>query len=363
MNQVLDRRSAGRGINQALGLLVLLVPWLLCGAALEAGPRADGSGTSLIYVGNAGATTVSVIDHDSREVIKTLDIGAKHHGSVPSHRGDRIYLTTEDTGEVIAVDTGSNEILWRVQAGATLHEPSITHDDRFVFAPDFRGGRIAIVDTQRGELVDEVKMIDPETGKQFDGLHNTYEMADGRHMISMSILGKSMIKIDMDTREIVRIYRLNGQPRPAAIMKDMSTIFVQLSELNGFVAVDLETGRELKRIEWPFEGEPPEKVDHWTPSHGIALTSGDRELWAASAFTSQLYVYSVPELEELAVVDVGVLPNWMALSKDGKTLYVTSQEPSRERGTVAVIDIASREVLKFIEAGTRPKRIHLVETP
>ena len=122
MNQVLDRRSAGRGINQALGLLVLLVPWLLCGAALEAGPRADGSGTSLIYVGNAGATTVSVIDHDSREVIKTLDIGAKHHGSVPSHRGDRIYLTTEDTGEVIAVDTGSNEILWRVQAGATLHE-------------------------------------------------------------------------------------------------------------------------------------------------------------------------------------------------------------------------------------------------
>ena len=202
MNQVLDRRSAARGINQALGLLVLLVSWLLCGPALEAGPRADGSGTSRIYVGNAGATTVSVIDHDSREVIKTLDIGAKHHGSVPSHRGDRIYLTTEDTGEVIAVDTGSNEILWRVQAGATLHEPSITHDDRFVFAPDFRGGRIAIVDTQRGELVDEVKMINPETGKQFDGLHNTYEMADGRHMISMSILGESMIKIDMNTPDM-----------------------------------------------------------------------------------------------------------------------------------------------------------------
>ena len=57
------------------------------------------------------------------------------------------------------------------------------------------------------------------------------------------------------------------------------------------------------------------------------------------------------------------IANWIALSKDGKTLYATSQEPSREHGTVAVIDIASREVLKFIEAGPRPKRIHLVEIP
>ena len=352
-------------MNAKWGTTLVVLTGLVAGSmsTIEAGPRADGSGISRIYVGNAGATTVSVIDHDSREVIKTIDIGAKHHGSVPSHRGDRIYMTTEDSGEVVAVDTGSNEILWRVKAGATLHEPSITHDDRFVFAPDFRGGRIAIVDTQLGKLVDEVKMIDPDTGEPFDGLHNTYEMADGCHMLSMSILGESMIKIDMNTREIVRIYRLNGQPRPAAITRDMSTIFVQLSELNGFIAVDLETGRELKRIEWPFEGEPPEKVDPWTPSHGMGLTLDEREIWAASSFTSQLYAYSVPELEELAVVDVGVLPNWMALSKDGKILYATSQEPAKERGTVAVIDTASREVVKLIEVGPRPKRIHLVELP
>lgn len=316
-----------------------------------------------IYVGNSGDTTVSVIDHDSWEVIETIDIGAKHHGSVPSHTGDRIYLTTEDTGEVIAVNTLSNEILWKVKAGATLHEPSITHDDLFVFAPDFRGGRLAIVDTRSGTLVDEVKMIDPESGENFDALHNTYEMADGIHMLSMSIRGEAMVKVNMHTRDIARIYRINGQPRPAAIMKDMSTIFVQLSELNGFIAVDLNTGKELKRIEWPFQGELPEGVPEWTPSHGIGLTPDQKEVWAASSFTSQIYVYSVPELKKLAVVDVRVLPNWMAFSNDGKILYVTSQEPGKKRGTVAVIDMASRKVLKFIKTGPRPKRIHLVDLP
>ncbi len=342
--------------------LALMMSW----GNMDAGPKptgADGAQITRIYVGNSGDTTVSVIDHDSREVIKTIDIGAKHHGSVPSHTGDRIYLTTEDTGEVIAVNTLTNEILWKVKAGAILHEPSITHDDRFVFAPDFRGGRLAIVDTHSGELVDEVKMIDPETGENFDALHNTYELADGIHMLSMSIRGEAMVKVNMHTRDIARIYRINGQPRPAAIMKDMSTVFVQLSDLNGFIAVDLDTGEELKRIEWPFQGELPEGVPEWTPSHGIGLTQNEKEVWAASSFTSQLYVYSVPELKKLAVVDVGVLPNWMAFSSDGKILYATSQEPSKKQGTVAVIDIASRKVLKFVKTGPRPKRIHLVDLP
>ncbi len=316
-----------------------------------------------LYVGNSGSANVSVIDHETRTVIKTIDIGARHHGSVPAHAGDRIYMTTEDTGEVIAVDTRSNEILWRVEAGTMLHEPSITHDDRYIFAPDFREGRLAIIDTQSGALVDEIKMIDPDTGDKFDGLHNTYELADGIHMLSLSIMNESIIKINMESREIVRIYRLNGQPRPAALTKDMSTAFVQLSQLNGFIAVNLETGEEMKRIEWPFEGEPPEGVGPWTPSHGISLTIDNKEIWAASAFTSQLYVYSVPALEQLAIVDIGTLPNWIAVSNDGQTLYATSQEPSKEQGTVAVIDIAARQVLKFIEVGKGPKRIHLVDVP
>jgi YVTN family beta-propeller protein len=86
---------------------------MMNGGSVEAGPQpagADSARITRIYVGNSGDTTVSVIDHDSREVIKTIDIGAKHHGSVPSHAGDRIYLTTEDSGEVIAINTLNHEM-------------------------------------------------------------------------------------------------------------------------------------------------------------------------------------------------------------------------------------------------------------
>ena len=332
MTKLLGKSLGVRFIDRvrSCAFLALMMSW----GSVDAGPKpagADRAQITRIYVGNSGDTTVSVIDHDSREVIKPIDIGAKHHGSVPSHTGDRIYLTTEDTGEVIAINTLTHEILWKVKAGATLHEPSITHDDRFVFAPDFRGGRLAIVDTQLGKLVDEVKMIDPETGEKFDALHNTYEMADGVHMLSMSIRGEAMVKVNMHTRDIVRIYRINGQPRPAGIMKDMSTVFVQLSELNGFIAVDLNTGKELKRIEWPFQGELPEGVPEWTPSHGMGLTQDETEVWTASSFTSQLYVYSVPELKKLAVVDVGSCPTGWRLARTARFFMPPVRNPARNR--------------------------------
>ena len=360
MDRVFQTRNDWRFL-----LLFLSVPWLMNCSSVDVGSEpvpTDQAKTTRIYVGNSGSTTVSVIDHDSWEVVETIELAAVHHGSAPSNKGDRIYLTTK-SGEVIAIDTLSNEILWRAQAGSSLHEPSITHDDRFVYAPEYEGGRLVIIDTQSGKLVEEIKMVDPETGEKIDGLHNLYEMADGLHLLCTSIQDEAIAKVNLETGEIVRIYRVNGQPRPAAIMRDMSTAFVQLSEFNGFIAIDLKTGEEIKRIEWPFDGELPEGVATWTPSHGISLTTDNQEVWAASSFTSQLYVYSVPQLEKLAVVNIGVLPNWIALSHDGKILYVTSQEPTKEQGTVFVIDISSRTILKTIKVGPKPKRIHLVDLP
>ena len=53
--------------------LALMMSW----GSVDAGPKpagADGAQITRIYVGNSGDTTVSVIDHDSREVIKTIEI-------------------------------------------------------------------------------------------------------------------------------------------------------------------------------------------------------------------------------------------------------------------------------------------------
>lgn len=321
------------------------------------------------YVANTGSRSksVSVIDHSSRSVIATIDVGGQPHGSAPASEGNRVFVTLEDVPEVVAVDTRSFEILWRAGVGANpdpdlvvtrLNEPSLVLEDDLLYVPDVTGARQVIIDTTRGEMVGQVAMIDPNDGTRMSAPHNTYASADGKWVFATSIFGKKIAKIDAEARRIDRIYRLEGQPRPAALLDDLSKIYVQLSQLHGFVEVDLSTGVETARVVWPEGRASP---DSFTKCHGIGVSPNQRQLWAASNIDGAVYAYSLPELDLIGSVEVGEMPNWVAFTPDSRFVYVTAQGNEVSNGSVVVIDTTTLSIVSTIEVGQKPKRIHVVE--
>jgi YVTN family beta-propeller protein len=315
-----------------------------------------------LYVVNTGSESLSVIDH--QEVIDTIELGAQPHGQAPASSGDRLYVTTEGgVGEIIAIDPTDHSIAWRKEVGADLNEPHLTRDDRFLYAPDLLAARVIVMDVESAEVADTVEMVDARDGSSLFALHNTYGSHDGRSMYVTAILSRKIAQIDTASRQIVRIYDLSGEPRPAALTADDATMYVQLSDLHGFVALDLESGAET-RIEWPEPSEiPPEVAEGTLPTkcHGIGLTPDGRELWAASNLERAVHVYSVPDLRQLEVVEVGKLPNWIAFSRNGTTAFVTNTDPLAESGSVSVIDVATRRVITTLAVGNAPKRIHRLD--
>jgi YVTN family beta-propeller protein len=309
-----------------------------------------------IYVINTGSDSLSVIHARRREVLTTIPLRGMPHGLATSGAGDRVYVTTEDTGEVIAIDTSTDAIVWRTRVGRVLNEPALTYDDRLLFTPDRDAQRISIVDVMLGEQVDELRIPLPT-------LHNAYVNGDGTHVYQTSIRGRAIVKINIGERAIVRQYSIDGEPRPVQIMRDESSLFTQLSTLNGFIHVDLESGAELARIEWPEPRQLPPGYDPQAKCHGLGLNPANTEIWATSSMLSQVRVYSVPELEPLAEIDIGPVPNWMDFSHDGKEVFITSQVRAEPNGEVAIIDTETKTVLATIEVESRPKRIHALIVP
>ena len=74
-------------------------------------------------------------------------------------------------------------------------------------------------------------------------------------------------------------------------------------------------------------------------------------------------MYSLPALEQQAVIEVGVLPNWIAFSRNGSTAYVTNTDPAEAHGSVSVIDLASKQVVVTLDVGIAPKRVHRIDVP
>jgi YVTN family beta-propeller protein len=61
-------------------------------------------------------------------------------------------------------------------------------------------------------------------------------------------------------------------------------------------------------------------------------------------------------LQPRGEVDVGKIPNWLAFTPDGKTLFVSNAESN----TVTAIDVPTRSVRATITVGRAPKRLLVV---
>jgi len=87
-----------------------------------------------------------------------------------------------------------------------------------------------------------------------------------------------------------------------------------------------------------------------TLTHGLALTPDERELYVTSMAGKAVYAFSVPELKQLAKIDVGRFPNWITINPDGRLVWVSNQLDD----TVSAIDTRSKKVVTTIPVGHEP---------
>ena len=154
------------------------------------------------------------------------------------------------------------------------------------------------------------------------------------------------------------IRTLDAGIRPMAFTTnpDGSTkhIVVQLSDFHGFAVVDFATRKEIRRIPLP---DPPglekeERTLQGSPAHGLAITPDEKMLWSTSKWYHSVVAYSLPEYKLLKVVDVGEHPDWLAITPDGKSLYVAAAGDD----VTVVVDIKTMTVVDKIPVGAVPKR-------
>ena len=87
-------------------------------------------------------------------------------------------------------------------------------------------------------------------------------------------------------------------------------------------------------------------------SHGLVVSADNTRLVVDSRLNSAVYVYSLPDLKLQGEVDVGVAPDWVTLTPDGKTAYVANAGSN----SVSVVDVVGMREITRIPVGQVPKR-------
>ena len=342
-----------------------LASWV-SGQRLQGLAMASASGEVRVLQTNAAGDNVHVIDPTTNKVVGLIEDIEVPHGVTIAPDGRRIYFTNESLKTLDVVDSKTLKVFKRIPLSGIPNNLDVAKDGLKVYvgireAP----GAVDVIDTTSLTNVKSISVAGP--------VHNVNVTPNGTHLLAGSIPSRTVDFIDLSREAVSWTLTFDAGIRPMAFLKngDGSTrwIIVQLSDFHGFAVVDFVTRREIERVELPHppgQGKETQGLQG-SPSHGLAISPDQSTLWATSKYYHSVVAYGVPspcrperppdpgqrcEWEVLKVVNVGLHPDWLTITPDGKSLYAAL---AGEDAT-AVVDTKTMTLVDKIPVGNVPKR-------
>ena len=239
-----------------------------------------------------------------------------------------LHVSTQ--AKLICIDLRTDKVLWERSYPFGCDRMSISPDGKVIYLPSLEQDVWYVLDAATG---DERQRIEPKSGS-----HNTVFGPDGRFVYLAGLRSNLLTVVDAQAHTVAkRVGPFSQAIRPFTVNGSQTWCFNNVNELLGFEIGDLKSDQLLYRVEVPGFATGPVKR-HGCPSHGIALTPDEREVWVADAHNSQLHLFDATVMPPRYVASIAVReqPGWITFSIDGKTCWSSTGD---------VIDTASRKIV------------------
>ena len=306
-----------------------------CLLALNAGQ----ANAHWLYVTNEKDDTVSVIDTETNEVIRTIPVGERPRGVTLSQDFKRLYICASDSDAVQVMDVATDTIIHDLPSGADPEQFALHPDDRHLYIANEDDALATVVDTQTRTVVAQI-----DVGVEPEGMAVSHK---GKRGILTPETTNMAHWIDVETQSLVDNTLVDQRPRDAEFTLDDKELWVS-SEIGGTVSViDVET----RQIKHTISFEIPNVTKDRIQPVGMELTQDGKLGFIALGPANHVAV--VDRTDNYNVIDyilVGRRVWHMALTPAEDFLYTTNGVS----GDVTMVDVGTLKPVKTIKVGRFP---------
>jgi DNA-binding beta-propeller fold protein YncE len=249
------------------------------------------------YVFVDGAVYVYDIDHGMALVrrlqlpgitsIKGVGADLSNHMLYISHGGDG---GGNGNGSLAAYDLLTNLIVWDHPYSRGIDSFAISRDGSRIFMPDGElstDGVWSVLDASNGNVLGTINAGG-------SGPHNTIVGATGRDVYLGPRDDNYLIVASTATDQVVRrVGPLYSGVRPFTINGHETVAYTTATGLLGFQVSSLVTGRVLYTVNLASRFSYPAGWPLTAPSHGIALSADERQLWVIDTPNADVHLFDV----------------------------------------------------------------------
>ena len=277
-------------------------------------------------------------------------------GIAASAKTGKLYVSNFD--RIIALDLVTDKIVWDKAYQGGCDRLAISPDGKILYVPSFEGAFWNVLNAATGDIITK---IEPKSGA-----HNTVYSPDGAHAYLGGLRSPLLSVTDTNTHTIeMTIGPFAAGIRPFTINGSQTLCFVNVNGLLGFEVGDLKTGKKLYRVEVEGYKQGPVKR-HGCPSHGIAMTPDEKELWVCDGANARLHIFDAtvmpPKL--MSSIPVREMPGWITFSIDGRYVYPSTGEiiDARTKQTITTLkdetgrEVQSEKILEIVFDNKKPVR-------
>src|ERR1041385_8717578 len=251
--------------------------------------------------------------------------------------GQTGHIFVSSLNRIIAVDAVSGKKLWDKAYEGGCDRLAISPDGRILYVPQLEGPLWHVVNAANGDVIASIETK--------SGSHNTIYSNDGAHVYLAGLKSPLLSVADTKTHTVAStVGPFDNVIRPFTVKGSNTLVFVNINGLLGFEVGDLRTGKKLYRVEVDGYKQGPVKR-HGCPSHGIALTPDEKELWVADCANDAVHVFdsTVMPPKQVASIKARDCVGWVSFSMDGRFAYSSTGE---------IIDVATRKIVAALEDET-----------
>ncbi|MBS1663853.1 MAG: YncE family protein [Bacteroidetes bacterium] len=220
-----------------------------------------------------------------------------------------IYISTLQALQCLDLQT--DKLVWEKKYEGGCDRMSISPDGKTIYLPSLEGDDWKVLDARTGEVLHKVVTR--------SGSHNTVYGPDGKKVYLEGLRSNYLTVVKTSDYSVTQAGPFFNHIRPFTIDSRQERCYVNCDSLLGFEVGDLRSGKMIEHVDVQGYKQGPVKR-HGCPSHGIALSPDEQELWLADGFNEAVHVFSLKggKARQMQTIKVREQPGWITFSIDGK---------------------------------------------
>ena len=219
---------------------------------------------NLLYVSTELDQAITIIDPKTLKIVGKIPTGAKEsHMFALSHDGKYAYTANVGASSVSVLDLDTRKLVATIptdEPGKTrTQRMSVSNDDKLLFTSDWDRPRLAVIDTTTRKLKQWITL--PGTG------YGSVSTHDGRYLIlCLSNAGKMAI-IDLATFTVVRTIDVPAQPQEVLLRPDGRVAYVSCNSDHKVAAISVDGPVATWKVQSLIDAGNGADGLAWLPTH------------------------------------------------------------------------------------------------